>query len=297
MSRRSPARPKKSFGECPWRQPPDQKSLRRLPARMRPKLCSIGRAAWFGSRSTPCPGAAAEVIRKAVAENGGGHATLIRAPAETRGQISSVRTAAARARRSIAAAEGGVRSLCDFGAAPHVDGILRCRRIFSPAQLKNPATAEAEKILRTCVHCGFCNATCPTFVLLGDERDSPRGRIYFIKDMLEHNRAADAVTVKHIDRCLSCLACMTACPSGVNYMHLVDEARSYIEKTYRRPLADRLSGLFSVPFSLTQAVSGLRSPPRPWRDPSAFFIRGLAATGGALPRCFVSLQTVRNPPV
>ena len=115
---------------------------------------------------------------------------------------------------------------------------------FSPAQLKNPATAEAEKILRACVHCGFCNATCPTFVLLGDELDSPRGRIYLIKDMLEQNRPADALTVEHIDRCLSCLACMTACPSGVNYMHLVDGARSHIEKTFRRPLADRLFRAF-----------------------------------------------------
>ncbi|MGH6848841.1 MAG: glycolate oxidase subunit GlcF [Methylocella sp.] len=115
---------------------------------------------------------------------------------------------------------------------------------FTPAQRKNPATAEAEKILRTCVHCGFCNATCPTFVLLGDELDSPRGRIYLIKDMLEKNRAADALTVKHIDRCLSCLACMTACPSGVNYMHLVDGARSHIEKTFRRPLADLLFRAF-----------------------------------------------------
>jgi glycolate oxidase iron-sulfur subunit len=115
---------------------------------------------------------------------------------------------------------------------------------FSPAQLKNPATAEAEKILRACVHCGFCNATCPTFVLLGDELDSPRGRIYLIKDMLEQNRPADALTVKHIDRCLSCLACMTTCPSGVNYMHLVDGARSHIEKTFRRPLADRLFRAF-----------------------------------------------------
>jgi glycolate oxidase iron-sulfur subunit len=111
---------------------------------------------------------------------------------------------------------------------------------FSAEQLKNPATAEAEKILRACVHCGFCTATCPTFVLLGDELDSPRGRIYLIKDMLEKNRPADALTVKHIDRCLSCLACMTTCPSGVNYMHLVDGARSHIEKTFRRPLADRL---------------------------------------------------------
>ncbi|MGH6813806.1 MAG: glycolate oxidase subunit GlcF [Methylocella sp.] len=115
---------------------------------------------------------------------------------------------------------------------------------FSPAQLKNPGTVEAEKILRACVHCGFCNATCPTFVLLGDELDSPRGRIYLIKDMLEQNRPADALTVKHIDRCLSCLACMTACPSGVNYMHLVDGARSHIEKTFRRPLADRLFRAF-----------------------------------------------------
>jgi glycolate oxidase iron-sulfur subunit len=115
---------------------------------------------------------------------------------------------------------------------------------FSPAQLENPATAEAEKILRACVHCGFCNATCPTFVLLGDELDSPRGRIYLIKDMLEQNRPADALTVKHIDRCLSCLACMTACPSSVNYMHLVDGARSHIEKTFRRPLADRLFRAF-----------------------------------------------------
>jgi len=115
---------------------------------------------------------------------------------------------------------------------------------FSLTQLKSPATAEAEKILRACVHCGFCNATCPTFVLLGDELDSPRGRIYLIKDMLEQNRPADALTVKHIDRCLSCLACMTACPSGVNYMHLVDGARSHIEKTLRRPLADRLFRAF-----------------------------------------------------
>src|SRR5256885_8417012 len=95
---------------------------------------------------------------------------------------------------------------------------------LSLAQLADPQVAEAEKILRACVHCGFCTATCPTFVLFGDELDSPRGRIYLIKDMLEKNRPADALTVKHIDRCLSCLACMTACPSGVNYMHLVDGA-------------------------------------------------------------------------
>ncbi len=111
---------------------------------------------------------------------------------------------------------------------------------FSLAQLADPGIAEAEKILRSCVHCGFCTATCPTYVLLGDELDSPRGRIYLIKDMLENDRPASEEVVKHIDRCLSCLSCMTTCPSGVNYMHLVDHARHHIEKTYRRPRLDRL---------------------------------------------------------
>jgi glycolate oxidase iron-sulfur subunit len=110
---------------------------------------------------------------------------------------------------------------------------------FSLAQLADPQNAASEKILRACVHCGFCTATCPTYVLLGDELDSPRGRIYLIKEMLEHDRPASREVVKHIDRCLSCLACMTTCPSGVNYMHLVDHAREHIEKTYTRPLFDR----------------------------------------------------------
>ena len=110
---------------------------------------------------------------------------------------------------------------------------------FSPEQLKDAGTARANEVLRTCVHCGFCTATCPTYQVLGDELDSPRGRIYLIKDMLEKGRPADEKTVKHIDRCLSCLACMTTCPSGVHYMHLVDHAREYIEQTYKRPLADR----------------------------------------------------------
>src|ERR1017187_8099591 len=110
---------------------------------------------------------------------------------------------------------------------------------FSLAQLADPDIAEADKILRACVHCGFCTATCPTYVLLGDELDSPRGRIYLIKEMLEKNRPPTAEVVKHIDRCLSCLSCMTTCPSGVNYMHLVDHAREHIEKTYKRPLLDR----------------------------------------------------------
>ena len=111
---------------------------------------------------------------------------------------------------------------------------------FSLAQLMDPQTAESEKILRACVHCGFCTATCPTYVLLGDELDSPRGRIYLIKEMLEQDKPATKEVVKHIDRCLSCLSCMTTCPSGVNYMHLVDHARDRIEKTYKRPLGDRL---------------------------------------------------------
>jgi len=111
---------------------------------------------------------------------------------------------------------------------------------FTPEQLKDPSIQLSNDILRTCVHCGFCTATCPTYQVLGDELDSPRGRIYLIKDMLEKGRPADAKTVKHIDRCLSCLACMTTCPSGVHYMHLVDNAREYIEKTYKRPLMDRM---------------------------------------------------------
>ena len=111
---------------------------------------------------------------------------------------------------------------------------------FSPEQLSDPATAEANKILRACVHCGFCTATCPTYQVLNDELDSPRGRIYLIKDMLENERVPDAATVTHIDRCLSCLACVTTCPSGVDYMHLIDHARAYIEDKYQRPLSDRV---------------------------------------------------------
>jgi len=111
---------------------------------------------------------------------------------------------------------------------------------FSLAQLADADVREANDILRKCVHCGFCTATCPTYVLLGDELDSPRGRIYLIKEMLESGRPATPKVALHVDRCLSCLSCMTTCPSGVNYMHLVDHARAHIEATYRRPLTDRL---------------------------------------------------------
>jgi glycolate oxidase iron-sulfur subunit len=110
---------------------------------------------------------------------------------------------------------------------------------FTAEQLRDPAIRASEAILRNCVHCGFCSATCPTYTLLGDELDSPRGRIYLIKNMLESGRPATADVVRHVDRCLSCLACMTTCPSGVHYQHLVDHARAHIEATYRRPFADR----------------------------------------------------------
>jgi glycolate oxidase iron-sulfur subunit len=149
---------------------------------------------------------------------------------------------------------------------------------FSLIQLADPDIAVADTILRACVHCGFCQATCPTYVLLGDELDSPRGRIYLIKEMLEHDRPATEEVVTHIDRCLSCLACMTTCPSGVHYMHLVDHARDYIEQTYRRPLLDRLmrgflanvmpyprrlrlamvAGVMSKPFAPLLAALGLK---------------------------------------
>lgn len=111
---------------------------------------------------------------------------------------------------------------------------------FTAAQLADPDTRESNAILRSCVHCGFCTATCPTFVLLGDELDSPRGRIYLIKEMLEGGGPATEPVVRHVDRCLSCLSCMTTCPSGVNYMHLVDHARKHIEETYVRPWPERL---------------------------------------------------------
>ncbi len=111
---------------------------------------------------------------------------------------------------------------------------------FTPEQLKTRALSEANEVLRNCVHCGFCTATCPTYLLLGDELDSPRGRIYLIKDMLENDRPATAQVTKHVDRCLSCLSCMTTCPSGVNYMRLIDTARVHVARTYKRPLMDRL---------------------------------------------------------
>jgi glycolate oxidase iron-sulfur subunit len=135
--------------------------------------------------------------------------------------------------------------------------------------LADPGTARANEILRSCVHCGFCTATCPTYKVLGDELDSPRGRIYLIKDMLENSKVPDAKTVQHIDRCLSCLSCMTTCPSGVHYMHLVDHAREYIETHYRRPWHDRalrwmLARILPYPGRFRLALAGAKLA-RPFR--------------------------------
>jgi glycolate oxidase iron-sulfur subunit len=140
---------------------------------------------------------------------------------------------------------------------------------FTSEQLADPKIARANEILRSCVHCGFCTATCPTYQVLGDELDSPRGRIYLIKDMLENDRDPDEKTVTHIDRCLSCLACMTTCPSDVHYMHLVDQARDYIEARYRRPLGDRalrwvLARILPYPGRFRLALLGARIG-RPFR--------------------------------
>jgi glycolate oxidase iron-sulfur subunit len=160
---------------------------------------------------------------------------------------------------------------------------------FTLAQLADPNVAESEKILRACVHCGFCTATCPTYVLDGNELDSPRGRIYLIKDMLENDRPASAEVTLHIDRCLSCLACMTTCPSGVHYMHLVDHARVHIEETYRRPLADRvlrsmLAKVMPYPqrFRLALVVALFGKPLAPLAE--AFGLKRLAAMLHLAPR-------------
>jgi glycolate oxidase iron-sulfur subunit len=137
------------------------------------------------------------------------------------------------------------------------------RTRFTETQLADPDVQASEKILRTCVHCGFCTATCPTYVLLGDELDGPRGRIALIQHMLESGAPPPPETVKHLDRCLSCLSCMTTCPSGVNYMHLIDHARAYVEDAYRRPWADRtlrslLSAVMTRPwlFRLAAGLAG-----------------------------------------
>jgi len=165
---------------------------------------------------------------------------------------------------------------------------------FTLAQLADPEIKVAEKILRSCVHCGFCTATCPTYVLLGDELDSPRGRIYLIKDMLEKDKPANEEVTLHIDRCLSCLACMTTCPSGVDYMHLVDHARAHIHATYKRPLVDRLT---------RSVLANVLPYPRRFRAAivAAFFVRPFASLIGLIPglsrfAAMLKLAPLRLPP-
>ena len=111
---------------------------------------------------------------------------------------------------------------------------------FTEKQLENKDNKSSESILRKCVHCGMCNATCPTYAINGNELEGPRGRIYLIKDMLENKKPANKKITQHIDSCLSCYGCMTTCPSGVNYMHLIDHGRNHVEETYKRPLFERL---------------------------------------------------------
>ena len=166
---------------------------------------------------------------------------------------------------------------------------------FTPEQLRDPDLREANTILRTCVHCGMCTATCPTFLELGDELDSPRGRIYLIKDMLENGRAATELEARHIDRCLSCLSCMTTCPSGVNYMHLVDHARRHIEETYKRPWPERmlrgmLAAILPFPrrFRAAMTLAGLSKP-------LGRFIPGQSTTAQRL-RAMLALAPKSLPP-
>jgi glycolate oxidase iron-sulfur subunit len=179
---------------------------------------------------------------------------------------------------------------------------------FTLAQLADPENARSEHILRKCVHCGFCTATCPTFVLLGDERDSPRGRIYLIKAMLEGDRAPTQQEVRHVDRCLSCLSCMTTCPSGVNYMHLVDHGRHRIEESYERAPADRfMRGLLAwlmprpAAFRWAMVLGRLAKPlapllPATSPDPGgATFLRRLRAMLEAVPDIVPSPSSVDRP--
>jgi len=179
---------------------------------------------------------------------------------------------------------------------------------FSEQQLSNPRIKLADDILRKCVHCGFCTATCPTYVIKGDELDSPRGRIYQIKDMFEQGKGASAEITKHLDRCLSCLSCMTTCPSGVHYMHLVDEARAHVQETHKRRFIDRalrfvlaktlpypqrfrmalagakmarpLAGVFALIPAFKPMVAMLKLAPKKLQPASAEITRGIHAAKG-----------------
>ena len=175
---------------------------------------------------------------------------------------------------------------------------------FTAEQLRDPAIAVSNKILRTCVHCGMCTATCPTFLLRGDELDSPRGRIYLIKDMLESGRPATKEVVKHVDRCLSCLSCMTTCPSGVNYMHLIDHARTYIEETYTRPWHERalrtaLRMILPVPqrMRLALKLTALARPLAGLLPRQGMFFLRLRAMFDLAPRKVPAASSVEQPQV
>ncbi len=174
---------------------------------------------------------------------------------------------------------------------------------FSPEQLADPAMASSEGVIRKCVHCGFCTATCPTYALLGDELDSPRGRIYLMKDMLENERAPTPEVVKHIDRCLSCNSCMTTCPSGVHYAHLVDHARAYIHEKYKRPMHERLMRnvlAFLLPdsgrFRIALELGALARPLAPLFD-KARWTRPVAAMLRLVPKTLAPKSDVQPKPV
>jgi glycolate oxidase iron-sulfur subunit len=148
---------------------------------------------------------------------------------------------------------------------------------FTAAQLRDPQIAEANAILQTCVHYGFCTNTCPTYVLTRDENEAPRGRIDLIRAMLEKGESPEPGTVRHLDSCLSCLSCMTTCAVKVDYVHLIDRARAHIERNYHRPLAERVVRAFlarALPhphvFGAAMALGRLARPlrplvPRRWR--------------------------------
>jgi glycolate oxidase iron-sulfur subunit len=175
------------------------------------------------------------------------------------------------------------------------------RTLFTAAQLADPETAASHTEIRKCVHCGFCTATCPTYVLLGDERDSPRGRIELIKAMLEDGGAPARETVTHVDRCLSCLACKTTCPSGVDYAQLIDHGRAHIEANYRRPLPERMLRAL-IPAVLTQprrlrtalALGRLARPAAPLLE--AVRLRPLAALLRLVPQRSAALPSAPPQP-
>src|SRR6185437_1103883 len=168
-----------------------------------------------------------------------------------RGGRAGLRAAGGAARRAHRSRQGRLRPRWRAEPWPAGRRGRTMKTAFAPEQLADPQFAESRQALRNCVHCGFCTATCPTYVLLGDERDSPRGRIELIRDMLESGRAPTREAVTHLDRCLSCLACATTCPSGVDYGQLIGHARSYIEARYRRPWPERLLR-WAIPQVLTR---------------------------------------------